>query len=70
MDRAAIRKLDSSGKVAIATVADSVIPALSVSEERADWGFLLVRSHPQARYSLISPLQLFHLRYHSQNTQR
>lgn len=43
MDRAAIRKLDSSGKVAIATVADSIIPALSVIEERADWGFLLVR---------------------------
>jgi hypothetical protein len=54
MDRAAIRKLDSSGKVAIATVADSVIPALSVSEERADWGFLLVRSQQQAQQLLIS----------------
>jgi hypothetical protein len=70
MDRAAIRKLDSSGKVAIATVADSVIPALSVSEERADWGFLLVSPHRQARVSSVSSLQFFHLCYHSQNTRR
>jgi hypothetical protein len=42
MDRVAVRKLDSSGKVTIATIAESILPALSVSEEQADWGFLLV----------------------------
>lgn len=42
MDRAAVRKLDSSGKVTIATIAESILPALSVPEEQADWGFLLV----------------------------
>jgi hypothetical protein len=43
MDRVAVRKLDSSGKVTIATIAESILPALSVPEEQADWGFLLVR---------------------------
>ena len=42
MDRAAVRKLDSSGKVAIATISDGILPALTVAEEKADWGFLLV----------------------------
>ena len=44
MDRAALRKLESSGKVAIATIAENIIPALSIPEEQADWGYLLVRT--------------------------
>lgn len=44
MDRAAIRKLESSGKVAIATISESILPALSVPGEQADWGYLLVNS--------------------------
>jgi hypothetical protein len=43
MDRVAVRKLDSSGKVTIATIAESILPALSVPEEQADYGFLLVK---------------------------
>ena len=44
MDRAAVRKLESSGKVAIATIAENILPALSVPESQADWGYLLVIS--------------------------
>lgn len=44
MDRAAVRKLDSTGKVAIATISDGILPALTVPEDKADWGVLLVKS--------------------------
>ena len=65
MDRAALRKLDSSGKVAIATIADSILPALNVADEKADWGYLLVMKDNHRTYratqipsTLLTPLTI------------
>ena len=60
MDRAALRKLDSSGKVAIATIADSILPALNVPDEKADWGYLLVMNdyHKACKATQISSTSL------------
>jgi hypothetical protein len=49
MDRAAVRKLDTGGKVVISTIVSSILPALSVPEERTDWGFLLPKYTTAAR---------------------
>lgn len=49
MDRAAVRKLDTGGKVVISTITNSILPALSVPEERTDWGFLLPKYTTAAR---------------------
>jgi hypothetical protein len=49
MDRAAVRKLDTGGKVVISTITSSILPALSVPEERTDWGFLLPKYTTAAR---------------------
>ena len=55
MDRAAVRKLESSGKVAIATIAENILPALSVPESQADWGYLLVISSEFLLQKLRAP---------------
>ena len=49
MDRAAVRKLDTGGKVVISTITSSIIPALSVPEAQTDWGFLLPKYTTAAR---------------------